>query len=243
MLRGPLKIDSQTLPPDEVHVLYARLEDFQQNAIGFFDVLARDEQERAARFHFERDRQRYITARGLLRSLLGGYCNVPPNAVRLAYGPWGKPQLDDAGKTGLSFNVSHAGSWVVYAVARHKALGVDVETLDDKLSWEKVAPSVFSSAERKELDTLAEPDKPMAFLRGWTRKEAYIKGRGQGLSLPLQTFDVPLRAEGGPWSVKTASQADGKPRWWLYPLEIAPGCAAALAVQGPPVRIKTIAFS
>lgn len=242
MFRGSLIAGAPKLLPDEVHVSCIRLDYADGFIDSFAGILAEDERDRAGRFHFERDRRRYIAARGGLRCLLGAYLDMAPTDIRLAYGAWGKPELACRPDTGMTFNLSHAGAWVFYAVARHRALGIDVETPGHGNAWRQLAPLVFSPAELAELDAAPAEEKPAAFLRGWTRKEAYVKGRGEGLSLPLQTFDVPLLAEGGPWRVQTAPEAGAAQPWRLYPLETAAGCIASLAVQGPPVRIKTVAW-
>lgn len=229
------------LLPDEVHVSCVRLDyvdDFVDSLAG---ALGEDERDRAGRYHFERDRRRYIAGRGALRFILGTYLDIAPKDIRLAYGPCGKPELACRQDAWMTFNLSHSGAWGVYAFARRRALGIDVETFGNGNPWQQLAPAVFNAAELAELDALPSAEKPAAFLRGWTRKEAYVKGHGAGLSLPLHSFDVPLAAEGGPWTVKAALVAGASP-WWLYPLGIAEGCIASLAVQGPQVRIKTVVW-
>ncbi len=226
----------------------------------FLTDLSEDERNRAGRFAFERDRIRYIAARGILRRLLGGYLNIDPSEIRFSYGAFGKPELRspsmDSAPTGrcashfapgemvagrlaerLRFNLSHAGGWAAYAISNDRNVGIDIEPLRNDVPWQELAPLVFSSTEQAEFGEIPSDDKAAAFLLGWTRKEAYVKGRGEGLSLPLDAFDVPLG------SLETRSAVEiqdalGQPSgWWLYPLDLIHGFVSALAVEGEPVRV------
>lgn len=199
--------------------------------------LSEDERDRAARFSLERDRIRYAAARGTLRWLLGGYLGIDPADIRFCYGTFGKPILAGRFAERLRFNLSHAGGWAAYAVSRDRNVGIDIEPLRNDVPWQELAPMVFSANERAEFGKIPSCEKAAAFLRGWTKKEAYAKGRGEGLSLRLDTFEVPLGTLEGRISVGVRSVRGQPSGWRLYPLELLHGFASALAVEGTPARI------
>ena len=200
-------------------------------------TLSRDEQERAARFHFARDRDRYIVGRGLLRSLLGERVQAKPSELRFDYSPYGKPRL--RGHDAITFNVSHSANRAVFAIADGVPVGVDVEVLDSKPSDELVARQFFSALEVGEFLSLPLETRPRAFLTTWTRKEAYIKARGEGLSLPLQDFDVTLLPGVRPELRRTAWSETEPSEWLLYDISAAcPGCIAALAVRAAAAEVS-----
>jgi 4'-phosphopantetheinyl transferase len=193
-------------------------------------TLAADELERATRFHFARDRDRFVVGRGLLRALLADYTGAAPAELQFDYSAYGKPRLRNT--DGVSFNVSHSGNRAVFAVTQEVAVGVDIEVLDSKPSDELVARRFFSQAEVRDFLALPLEARPRAFLTCWTRKEAYIKARGEGLSLPLQDFDVTLTPGVAPQLLRTAWHPTEPAEWLLFDLsERCPGCVAALAVH------------
>jgi 4'-phosphopantetheinyl transferase len=217
-------------PTPRVDVWFGSLEASEAELARLGRILSEDELERARRFRFSRDRDRYVAGRGLLRVLLGGYTGSPPEALEFAYSAYGKPRL--AAVERLSFNVSHSADQIVVAVAPGVPIGVDIEVPDSKPSDELVARRFFSAAEVRDLLALPTDVRPRAFLACWTRKEAYIKARGEGLSLPLQEFDVTLAPGVAPQLRRTA-WSETEPSEWLL-LDISdhcPGCVAALALR------------
>lgn len=171
---------------DEVHVWRASLDDLSIPIREMTSWLSADERERASRFRVEIHRSRFAAARGLLRLLLARYRSTTPDAVQFAYGQHGKPSL--AGDTTLHFNVSHTEGWAVYALARVE-VGVDIQELRARTDYARIAARFFSPGEVAELQALPPDRAARAFVACWTRKEAYLKARGLGLSL-LSTFDV-----------------------------------------------------
>lgn len=225
-----------TLATGEVHVWLAELDVLPATTLR--GHLSPDEVARADRFRFTRDRQRFIGARGLLRELLGRYLDVDPAALCFAYGPRGKPSLaGDGGPERVRFNVSHSGGLALLAFARERELGVDVELERPVPEAESIAERYFSPREGAELGRLPPAERPQAFFRCWTRKEAFIKATGDGLSRPLDAFDVTL----APREAARLLRVEGKPeeaaRWWMEGLEPAEGFAGALAVEGRPARL------
>lgn len=221
----------------EVHVWRASLRGDASGVEAFRKILDADELGRADRFHFERDRVRFVIARGVLRSILARYLRRPPGQVRFGYSPYGKPSLADAGGD-LSFNVSHSNEVALYAFARGRDVGVDVEFIREDFAGMEIAGRFFSAREVAALRRLPAGLRTHAFFNCWTRKEAYIKARGEGLSHPLDCFAVSL-APGEPAAIlSTEGDPSELSRWSLHELRPGPGYVAALALRGAPARIS-----
>jgi 4'-phosphopantetheinyl transferase len=196
--------------------------------------LTGDETARAGRFVFERDRHRFVVARGVLRELLGACLGRPPGEIRFVYGAAGKPALTPPGDAGgLEFTVSHSGELALYAVARHRAVGVDVERVRALDDLEALAARSFSPAERRALMTLPAAQRPEGFFACWTRKEAFIKALGQGLSHPLDAFTVSLTPGEPVRLLDVGGDAASAERWTLAAIDVGEGYHAAVAVEGP----------
>jgi 4'-phosphopantetheinyl transferase len=224
---------SVNLSADEVHVWRAPLEQTDERLERLRGTLAPEECERAARFHFERHRRHFVAARGLLRELLSLYLKLPPARLRFVYTAYGKPHLADGSGGGwLRFNVSHSGGLALYAFSRGRELGVDIEEVRADFDHGEIAERFFSRQEVAALRGLPAGLRREAFFLCWTRKEAYIKGIGEGLSLPLDSFDVSL-TPGAPASL-LAVRGDAREgaRWDLRDLEPGPGYHAALVAEG-----------
>ena len=227
------------LGADEVHVWRASLEQQPVRLQYLRGTLAPEESERAARFHFARDRQHYIAARGLLREILSRYLKLSADHVRFKYTSYGKPYLtDECGGRWLRFNVSHSGQLALYAVSRERELGVDIEQIRTGIEHRQIAEQFFSKHEVASLLALPAQLQEEAFFLCWTRKEAYIKGIGEGLSLPLDSFDVSL-APGQPASLLAVrGHAQEAARWTLQALEPGPGYRGALVAEGRDWQLK-----
>jgi 4'-phosphopantetheinyl transferase len=184
-------------------------------------LLSAEERDRAARFHFDKHRRYFIAARGILRELLGRYLDKPPAAIEFSYNPYGKPAVE-----GIYFNLSHSDNMALYAVSRAREVGVDIERINPAFAEEQIPEQYFSPAEVKVLRALPKQRQTEAFFNCWTRKEAYVKARGLGLSLDLQSFDVTLAPS------EPAAFLRGAGEWSIEALEIAPGFAAAIVASG-----------
>ena len=179
-------------PHDDVHVWRATLAWPEAAAHRLEQCLAADERDKMERFRFEKDRRRYLVGRGLLRSLLGRYLDVAPQELRFETTAAGKPHLA-SGQGQLQFNLAHSGEYVLIAIADGRAVGSMLKrsaTTSTPDSSRRISFRRTSGASSK---TLTGRAKIEAFFECWTRKEAYVKARGEGLSLPLDQFDVPLR--------------------------------------------------
>jgi 4'-phosphopantetheinyl transferase len=220
------------LPDDEIHVWRASLDLPASGLAKLRLILSPDERKRAGRFHFEADRRRSVIGRGYLRLLLGEILDSPADKLQFEYGEFGKPRLKPVHGLPLQFNLSHSGELILIAVAKGRAVGIDVERIRTGLDFEGVAARFFSANECKILDSLAGPERDDAFFTCWTRKEAYLKARGNGLSIPLDQFDVSFLPDEEARLLETRHDPDEAGRWRLLPVSVSTGYVAALAAQG-----------
>lgn len=218
---------------DEIHVWRAALDQPPARVAQFARLLAPDEQLRANRFHFERDRQRFIAGRGILRTILGRYLGCDGGEVQFCYGPRGKPALTEpSAKQPLYFNLAHSGDMAVIALADNQEVGIDVEQIRPIADMEQIVQRFFAVPEQTVLLALPVEQRQEAFFNGWTRKEAYLKALGDGLARPLDQFCVTL-APGEPVRLVSISDAvDDASRWLLESFNPTPGYVAAVAVRG-----------
>jgi 4'-phosphopantetheinyl transferase len=183
-------------PTNSVHVWSIDLHEAALAIDPLASTLSSDERHRAKRFYFDRDRQRFVCARGVLRCLLAGYLDVNPAAIRFTYATHGKPQLVPTRARSLSFNLSHSHDLALIAVApAHIDVGVDVELIRPVPEMQTIAASFFAPSEAARLDAMPTDVSAAAFFRCWTRKEAYLKAVGEGLSRPLSGFEVTFADE------------------------------------------------
>ncbi len=222
------------LGDDEVHVWRAPLDLVGPALDHLIRTLGDDERARADRFRFDRDRHRFVAGRGVLRAILARYLASPPSRIRLGYGPWGKPMLAlEPGAPDLRFNLSHADGIILVAIARGRELGVDVERVAPGRATAAMIERCLTHREVAALRAL-QPDKQAeAFFRCWTRKEAVLKGRGEGLTLSPRSVEVSLDEDGPPALLAIAGDAAEASRWSLRDLGAGVGYVAALAVDAP----------
>jgi len=225
---------SPLLETGTVHVWRIALDQENEKLERFRGTLEPHELERAGRFHFEKHRRHFIVARGFLRSVVARYVNSQPEALRFVYGAYGKPAL--ASEHDLRFNLSHSNAVALLGVALNAELGVDVEHIRADFASEDIARRFFSRAEVDAFNALPNEEQVAAFFRCWTRKEAYIKAIGKGLSQPLDQFDVTL-APGAPPALLRA-QDDNASRWLLSDIDAGERYAGALAVERPVAEIR-----
>ncbi|MBN1891064.1 MAG: 4'-phosphopantetheinyl transferase superfamily protein [Thermoflexales bacterium] len=226
-----------SLTNDEVHVWRAALDPPADSVRQLAQTLSPDEGERAARFHFERDRRRFIAGRGVLRALLGRYLGLEPERVCFRYGPRGKPRLadvDDAPR----FNLAHSHELALYAFALDREIGVDLEHVRPMPDAGQIAARFFSPGENAAWLALPESQRLEAFFNCWTRKEAYLKACGDGLARPLDQFEVSLAPGEAAALLRVPGQEEEAARWWLHALEAADGYIAAMAVEIEMGRVR-----
>jgi 4'-phosphopantetheinyl transferase len=225
---------SPSLETGTVHLWRIALDQENDRLEAFRGTLEPQELERAGRFHFEKHRRHFVVARGFLRSVVARYIVSQPAALRFSYGTFGKPAL--ASEHALRFNLSHSNEVALLAVAADTELGVDVEHIRADFASEDIARRFFSRAEVDVFNALPPGERVAAFFRCWTRKEAYIKAIGKGLSQALDEFDVTLAPGIAPALLRTPN--DDATRWWMSDIAVGEGYAGALAVECPVAEVR-----
>lgn len=224
----------EPLPRDEVHVWTA---DLSVDPDPFRAMLSSAEQERAERFRFRQDCDHFTVARGTLRVLLGKYLHTAPNVLEIAYGEHGKPHLITP-ETEIRFNLSHSHGRALIALAVGREVGVDIEYVRREVAEEKVARRFFSPAEVAALEGLPPEERGAAFFRCWSRKEAYLKARGDGIYYGLHHFTVSL-APGAPAAlVANFLHPEETSRWTLREVPVGPDFAACVAAEGADWKLR-----
>lgn len=224
-----------TLPMDEVHVWRANLQD--TDAIEtYYVLLSLDEQERANRFYFPKDRNRYVIARGILRFILSRYLDLLPQDLQFCYSPTGKPFLAHSSDLPLCFNLSHSGQWALYAVA-WRNVGIDVEQICLERDCEGIAERFFAASEQADLNQLSPELRHQAFFNAWTRKEAFLKATGQGLTISLDQIVVSLMPNAPTQILHTGWNPAEASRWSIRALEVGNEYAAAVVAAGQDWKI------
>lgn len=224
--------DTLTLPENEIHVWRAWLEVDARERERLASHLSEDELLRANRFVFPSDRNHFMVARGRLRELLAMYLQCSPEDLQFRTGQYGKPSLPD--DINVRFNLTHSYGLALYGFAKQRELGIDVEKIRPEFASEEVAERYFSVAERRELRELPPELRTTAFFLCWTRKEAYVKAHGDGLQIPLDSFDVSL-TPGQPETLRSMDSG----RWSMRSFGPAPEYVASVLGEG---RFQSIRF-
>ena len=225
---------------DAVEIVVARL-NVEHEAVDTLTALLSDtERQRASRFAFDRDRNRFVSARAGLRELLATRLGVRPESVELTYGVRGKPSLSQRfADSDLRFNVSHSDDVAVYALSRGREIGIDVEAIRMIPDADDIAVRFFSRRENEAYFALDPRDRSLGFFNCWTRKEAFIKALGDGLYYPLDRFDVSL-APGEPARILRVESTPGKHcGWCVESFSPSPGFVAAVVTES---RKRHVAF-
>jgi 4'-phosphopantetheinyl transferase len=230
------------LGPDEVHVWCAFADAFADEPVRtrLTAVLSDDERARMQRFVRERDRRLQMLARAMMRILLSAYSGVPPDAWRFRAGAHGKPEIASPTiEPPIGFNLSHTDGLVAAAFARCAEVGVDVEWLDRRAATADVARRFFAAAEVEHLESTPDERRTEAFFAFWTLKEAYLKARGLGLSVPLSSFAFDLDAH-EPRVTFAPSLEDDQARWRFARYAPGPRHRLALAVTPPQATARRL---
>jgi len=222
-----------TLDLGEIHVWRVSLAQTESCLQSLQQTLSTDERTKADRFRFPKDRSQFIVSRGALRAILSRYLNITSHILRFDYNPYGKPSLIVAqGGNTLRFNLSHSRGMGLIAITKNRDIGVDIEGINPKFSCLEIAEKFFSPLENSVLRSLPEHLQATAFFTCWTRKEAYIKAVGKGLSIPLNQFDVSL-APGEPAALLNVEEnPEEASRWSLIELFPCSDMVATVAVAG-----------
>lgn len=215
-----------SLSPSEVHLWRVFLDHPIMPVEQLAQTLSADEYVRAERFYFERDKNRFIVARALLRTILGSYLSLAAQQVQFCYGHRGKPALAKIhAQSGLYFNLSHSQELAICAVTRDRDLGVDLEFIRPINEAEQIAKRYFSGRENAVFQALSPDQKTAGFFHHWTRKEAYLKAIGDGLAADNDCFDETV-------ATAESRESDRAIRWFLRSFSPAPNYQATVAVEG-----------
>jgi len=222
-----------------VDIWRVALETTRTHAECYRKLLCQEERQRAGRFRREVDQLRFIVSRAALRTILGNLLGAPANELQFRYGVAGKPEMaTPAARDAVFFNVSHAHDLAAIAVTRHHTLGIDVEYPRRDGMIMDIAERFFSPLEFQALQGLPSQDRTTAFYRCWTRKEAYLKALGTGLSKSLESFDVSLTAAGGAELLADRGDPSAPERWSLCDLEVPSPYLGTLAIEARGVSCR-----
>ncbi len=222
-----------------MHLWTILLEASEDNFARSLSWLSEEETARAERFRFDRHRRAFVIGRAALRALLARYLGLEAVAIQFVHGPQGKPALADP-SCSLRFNASNSGSLAAYAFTTGCEIGVDVEQHRPLCDFESIAGRFFSPEETAELLDLSPNEKTAGFFNCWTRKEAFIKAMGGGLSIPLDSFRVTLQP-GVPARIVSLDGSDEAARGWtLHHFDPAPAYAGAIAYRDQPRSIQAV---
>ena len=237
MLTFPLPKD-YSLPDDEVHIWETRLDLSCDRIEGLREVLSINEQQWADRFNFDDDRKRHIIARGLLRLVVARLSNTSPELLKITSTSHGKPYLLHDVQPRIEFNISHSGELIYVVIAKSRAVGIDVEKMRNDFPVETIARGVFSTVEFDELMALDPASRLESFFACWTRKEAWFKARGEGLSALSGPCGKSLFGE-LPMPVSLANlDANPVANWTLLDLQVDTGYKAAVVFEGTDCRVR-----
>jgi 4'-phosphopantetheinyl transferase len=232
MIKHALDCRTNTpLSDDSISIWSVGLEWPESEVQAAAEILSSDEQERAKRFHRVSDRKHFIVARAALRLVLTRYLNVYPRQISFDQNAFGKPRLTGTYYPDLRFNLAHSSGLALYVIANGREVGVDLERIEPRFATMGLARSLFAPEEVAALSILSNEDFVAAFYRCWTRKEAYVKAKGLGLSLPLKSFVVSVAPPNEtPLLVPDRDEIEEQARWMLVEVIVGEGFAASLAV-------------
>lgn len=231
------------LMDNQVHLWTIPL-DLAENSIEQYgQYLSSEESERARRFYFERHRRRYIASHGALRVILSDYLDADPIEIQFDQRQYRKPKLSAPfSGSRVHFNLSHSHELAVLGVVLDHEIGVDVEYILTKRDMDAIAARFFSPSEHAAYLGLPEDQRSQGFTNCWTRKEAFIKALGEGLSYPLDNFEVTLKPGEPVRMVRIGDDFHEAPRWTLESFQPAPDYVAAIALRARGVQIRYFSF-
>jgi len=228
--------DNLILSENEIHIWRADLELDEYFQSSFLKLLSPDEKNRAEKFRFAKDSRNFIAARGMLRSFIGKYLEINPAEISFQYSNFGKPGI--ANNNSLQFNISHSQNIALFAFARTFNIGIDVEFVNPNIEAKDIATNFFSTNEIRNLLALPAEQQTLGFFNCWTRKEAFIKAVGEGLSFPLDKFEVSLEPDKPAKLLATHWEPEAVSKWSLYSMLPATDFVGCLAIEGLPEEVK-----
>jgi 4'-phosphopantetheinyl transferase len=224
-----------------IHLWMLSLNRSSQESEHYFSLLSDDEKVRAEKFYFPTARNHFIAGRGLLRTLLGKYLAIEPGCIEFQYEKHGKPKLrENQASQPIQFNLSHSEEWGIVALCLDLRIGVDIEMIRPMADMDDLATRFFTDRESALIESLSGDEKQESFYKIWTCKEAYLKGSGEGLLLPLDQVEVWTEADG---STRLLSK-DGREmtEWQLHTFNPQPGYQCAICVEGGDMELVFQSF-
>ena len=228
--------DKIALNQNEIHIWLCNLIVDKKLIHALSKNLSSEELKKANNFHFEKDKNSYIASHYFLRTILSKYYKIKPGQIIFECNKYGKPFVVNKIATPLQFNLSHSGDFCLIGITLNDRIGVDIEKNKEDFSSMEIAEKYFSKNEYEQLLSLRKNDRNKAFYYCWTRKEAYIKAEGKGLSIPLDSFDVTI-SETKPKLTRIENKNDLS-NWHLYNIPINEKYFAAVALFGKEKEIK-----
>lgn len=228
--------------PGELHLWFAPLAGSAAAVASSRPLLSADERTRADRFKFERDQHRFTLAHAALRQVLAPVVGIAPSALRFTAGPQGKPALHPDHCCDLQFNLSHSGDWALIGFTVAHPLGVDVEAHDRRVDADEIVDRFFAPNERHAYHALPEPDRRAAFFRAWTRKEAYVKARGDGLGYDSARYAVDFASDASAALLSDELTPSAPAQFKLHAVPAPTGYTAACACADPTARLASIEY-
>lgn len=245
-MRGGTQIEWQSsikewgIAGNEIHIWRVNFPNLLSIVPELQKILDTDERAKAKRFHFDKDRSRYVISHASTRVILGDYTHNTPGKLRFSINEFGKPEMQDSP---LHFNLSHSGDFALIAVSPLAPIGVDIERIESKRAELNLAKRFFSPAEVEQLEQLNREQYTNGFFNAWTRKEAYIKARGGGLSIPLDGFSVSLKPGEKAQLLKDELQEDAPKKWSILEIQVDENHAGALAIETKQFELKFFDWS
>ena len=228
--------DNLILSEGEAHIWRADLELDDCFQSSFLKLLSPDEIDRSLKFRFAKDKRNYIVARGILRSLIGKYLDINPSQISFQYNEFGKPSIAD--NNHLHFNISHSKNLALFAFTNKLNVGVDVEFVNPDIEVKDIAANFFSANEIVKLLALPQKQQTLSFFNCWTRKESFIKAVGEGLSFPLDKFEVSLEPDSPAQLLATDWDPKDVSKWSLYSMTPGANFVGSLAIEGKVEKVK-----
>jgi 4'-phosphopantetheinyl transferase len=232
------------LEPAEVHVWKISWSDEDIHLRRLQGILSPDERQKGNRFYFQKDRRRFIAVHACLRLLLGHYLQIDAASLQFDYGAHGKPSVaSESLKQKCSFNISHSRNLALLAFSGRQTIGVDVESIQPHLADEQIAKNLFAPEEIATLRSLPPHLRDKAFFSCWTRKEAYLKATGEGLSDSMNRFIAPMHQFEVSCFAGIVEHAEDNRSWFIWHLEPAPGYVGALATDAAECSLQLLEIS
>ncbi|HXD11351.1 MAG TPA: 4'-phosphopantetheinyl transferase superfamily protein [Anaerolineales bacterium] len=224
---------SQPLTGSDLHVWCASLIGSADELARYESMLAQDEKARAGRFYFERDRDRYIFGRGILRTLLGGYLRLSPDQINFTYEPDGKPAVEHISpEHKLQFNLAHSNAWAVYIFGWDRLVGIDIEHIRPLQDANHFAGQYYTARESELINSLSGDEKWATFYKIWTCKEAFLKAKGTGLTVPINHAEISLQTSNSAHLASIDGDTEQAAVWRLEIFNPIANYQAAIAVEG-----------